>query len=420
MALIAVGVNHEHASLDFLERATVPEHEWSKVLRSLVSHRNIHEAVFLSTCLRTEVIADIDFFHGAIEDVTNTLANATGIDAIEFTDVLSVHFDRGVVAHLMRVAAGLHSLVPGEFEILGQLRRALEVADEEHTVGAELRELFHRAVATGRRVRAETAIARGTTSFAFAAVAWALEELGDELAGADVTVVGAGQLGTGVVKALVGLTPAVGRVTVLNRSRERAAELVRAVGDARVVLAEFDQLADRVADSRLAIVAIETPTPILTRVNLAGATGPMLVIDLGIPRAVESTVAELAGVRRLDMEALRSRIDRVLDERHEAIDEARRLVDADVERFVADRRARGAAGIVRELREHFDDVIDAELRRRAGDLAAFDEGQRAIVESIVRSAVAKLAHRPTVNLKETAGTDHGVRLADATRALFDL
>ncbi len=420
MALIAVGVNHEHASLDFLERATVPEHEWSKVLRSLVSHRNIHEAVFLSTCLRTEVIADIDFFHGAIEDVTNTLANATGIDAVEFADVLSVHFDRGVVAHLMRVAAGLHSLVPGEFEILGQLRRALELADEEHTAGAELRELFHRAVATGRRVRAETAIARGTTSFAFAAVALALEELGDELAGADVTVVGAGQLGTGVVKALVGLTPAVGRVTVLNRSRERAAELVRAVGDARVVLAEFDQLADRVAGSRLAIVAIETPTPVLTRADLAGATGPVLVIDLGIPRAIESTVAELAGVRRLDMETLRSRIDRVLDERHEAIDEARRLVDADVERFVADRRARGAAGIVRELREHFDDVIDAELRRRVGDLAAFDEGQRAIVESIVRSAVAKLAHRPTVNLKETAGTDHGVRLADATRALFGL
>ena len=420
MALIAVGVNHEHASLDFLERAAVPEHEWSKVLRTLVSHRNIHEAVFLSTCLRTEVIADIDFFHGAIEDVTLTLAHATGIDEAEFRDVLSVHFDRGVAAHLMRVAAGLHSLVPGEFEILGQLRRAIEVADEEHTLGGELRELFQRAIATGRRVRAETSIARGTTSFAFAAVALAVEELGDELTGAAVTVAGAGQLATGVVKALVDLQPAVGRVTVVNRSRERGAALVAAIGDARVALADFARLGDEVARSRVAIVAIETPTPVLTYDHLARASGPVLVIDLGIPRAVESSVSEVAGVRRLDMATLRSRVDRVLDERHEAVDEARRLVDADVERFVTDRRARGAADIVRDLRDHFDVVVDAELRRRAGDLSSFDDDERAIVESIVRSVVAKLAHRPTVHLKESAGTDHGVRLADAARALFDL
>ena len=96
MALIAVGLDHEHASLELLERATVLEHEWVKVLRTLVSHRNIHEAVFVSTCLRTEVVAVIDRFHGAIEEITATLAEATGLAPADFEEHLSVHFDRGV------------------------------------------------------------------------------------------------------------------------------------------------------------------------------------------------------------------------------------------------------------------------------------------------------------------------------------
>ena len=135
MALISVGIDHEHASLDLLERVTVLEHEWNKVLRTLLSQRNIHEAVFVSTCLRTEVVAVIDRFHGAIEEITTTLSEATGLDAGEFEDKLTVHFDRGVANHLFSVAAGLKSVVPGEFEILGQLRRALELASEEHTAG---------------------------------------------------------------------------------------------------------------------------------------------------------------------------------------------------------------------------------------------------------------------------------------------
>ncbi len=230
MALISVGVDHEHASLDFLERTTVPEHEWAKVLRTLVAQPNVQEAVFVSTCLRTEVVAVVDLFHGALEEVTATLAGATSVDPGEFADRLTVHFDRGVVTHLFGVAAGLKSVVPGEFEVLGQLRRALDVALEEHAAGRALDELFHRALASGRRVRAETPIARGTTSFAQAAISWANEELGDALAGAGVVVVGAGQLAAGVVRGVLESPARVSRVTVLNRTPARAEELVDRAG----------------------------------------------------------------------------------------------------------------------------------------------------------------------------------------------
>ena len=420
MALISVGIDHEHASLDFLERATVVEADWTKVLRTLISHRNIHEAVFLSTCLRTEVVATIDLFHGAIDEITETLAVATGIDAGEFEHRLSVHFDRGVAAHLFRVAAGLQSVVPGEFEILGQLRRALELALEEQTAGPELDELFRRALATGRRVRTETAIARGTTSFAHASADLVIDELGEDLRGAPVVVVGAGQLATGVVKSLLASPSRLARITLVNRTRSRAESLRRELDDERVVVGELAELATHLKDARLCVVAVEVLEPIITRRHLESRATPLLVLDLGLPRAVAHDVAELTNVRRVDIGDLRSRVERALGDRREAVDAAEAVVATDVEKFVNDQRARGASVIVRELRERFDDVVAAEMGRRQHEMETWTEEQHALVRSVLRSVVAKIAHRPTMALKDASGTDQGARLTEATRNLFDL
>lgn len=420
MALISVGIDHEHASLDFLERATVAEHEWSKVLRTLVSHRNIHEAVFVSTCLRTEVVAVIDRFHGALEEITLTLSGATGLVPSEFQDVLTVHFDRGVANHLFAVAAGLKSVVPGEFEVLGQLRRALELAVEEQSAGAELDELFHRALATGRRVRSETAISRGTTSFAQAAVSMAFETLGDELGGAEVVVVGAGQLASGVVKSLLAAPPRVGRLTLVNRTPSRAEALAIDVNDERFSVQPLERVDTYLAAARLAIVAVEVPAPLISRQQLEGCSQPLLVVDLGVPRAVAHDLEDLANIRRVDIGDLRDQVERALGDRHEALDQARELVAIDVEKYLSDQRARGAASIVKDLRERFDEIVDTEMTRRERELATLSDQERELLRSIVQSVVAKIAHRPTVTLKEAAGTDQGVRLSEATRSLFDL
>ena len=420
MALISVGIDHEHASLDFLERATVAEHEWSKVLRTLVSHRNIHEAVFVSTCLRTEVVAVIDRFHGALEEITLTLSGATGLVPSEFQDVLTVHFDRGVANHLFAVAAGLKSVVPGEFEVLGQLRRALELAVEEQSAGAELDELFHRALATGRRVRSETAISRGTTSFAQAAVSMAFETLGDELGGAEVVVVGAGQLASGVVKSLLAAPTRVGRLTLVNRTPSRAEALAIDVNDERFSVQPLERVDTYLAAARLAIVAVEVPAPLISRQQLEGCSQPLLVVDLGVPRAVAHDLEDLANIRRVDIGDLRDQVERALGDRHEALDQARELVAIDVEKYLSDQRARGAASIVKDLRERFDEIVDTEMTRRERELATLSDQERELLRSIVQSVVAKIAHRPTVTLKEAAGTDQGVRLSEATRSLFDL
>ncbi|MGC2174546.1 MAG: glutamyl-tRNA reductase [Acidimicrobiales bacterium] len=420
MALISVGIDHEHASLDLLERATVPEHEWAKMLRTLVSHRNIHEAVFLSTCLRTEVVAVIDRFHGAIEEITETLAEATKLPKSEFDDRLTVNFEHDVATHLFQVAAGLRSVVPGEFEILGQMRRALELAIEEQSAGSEVTEIFRRAIASGRRVRTETSISRGTTSFAQAAATAAIAELGGELDDAQVVILGAGQMASGVAKNLLEASPQIASLTILNRTIERADVLRRDLDDPRVAIDTLDAIERHLPGTRLIVGALEIPAPILSAEHFARLDHDVVIVDLGVPRAVAIDVNDLSHVRRIDISDLRERVERALGDRREAIDEAEAIVASDVEKFLNDQRARGASMIVRDLREHFDDVVSSELERRGHDIEDLTGEQRETVISLVRSVVAKIAHRPTVALKEAAGTDQGTRLNEATRNLFDL
>lgn len=420
MALIAVGLDHEHASLDLLERATVLEHEWVKVLRTLVSHRNIHEAIFVSTCLRTEVVAVIDRFHGAIDEITTTLADATGLAPREFEGHLSIHFDRGVANHLFAVSAGLRSVVPGEFEVLGQLRRAMELASDEHVAGPTLIDLFQKALTSGRRVRNETTIARGTTSFARAAVEATLDSLRDEASGATVVVVGAGQLASGVVRSLLGSPSGIGRVVVCNRTVARADELSRALGDDRVTTAPLDQLREHLAHARAVVVAAEVPEPLITLDTLAGRTTPLLAMDLAMPRGVARDVEVMVDVERVDIGALRERINRALDDRRDAVADAQAIVVEDVERYVEDQRARGAAAIVSDLRAHFDSLVAAEFQRRSSEIEALGGDESELLRSLVRSVVAKIAHRPSTALKESAGTDQGARLSEAVRTLFDI
>ena len=420
MSFLSVGIDHEHVTLDLLERASVPEESWGKVLGALLANANIDEAVIVSTCLRTEVYASIDRFHGAVEEITATLSDATEVPLEELRDQLTINFDRGVVSHLFAVAAGLRSAVPGEHEVLGQLRRALERADEEHAVGPELAELFRRSLVAGRRVRTETAIARGTTSFAHATMVMAQDLLGAELVGAKVVVIGAGQLATGVAKSARDADVRVGSIVVLNRSADRARELVTDLADDRVSDGSLNDVAQHLKGARLVIAALDSPTPILGRQDLVSLDNQVLIVDLAMPRVVALDIDDLSHVQRLDISDLRDVVARTLRDRHESIDAATAIVDMEVEKFHEDRRSRGAAAIVGDLRSRLEELRSGEIARRRAEFSSLSDEQMELVESVTRSVVAKIAHTPTIALKEAAGTDRGQRLSDATRNLFDL
>lgn len=196
--------------------------------------------------------------------------------------------------------------------------------------------------------------------------------------------------------------------------------LRRELDDERVNVDSLDALESHLPGTRLIVGALEISAPILARAHFEHLDHTIVIVDLGVPRAVASDVSELATVRRIDLSDLHERVERALGDRREAIDEAQAIVESDVEKFLSDQRARGASVIVRDLRAHFDEVVSSELVRRDHDLAGLTPDQRETVVSLIRSVVAKIAHRPTVALKEAAGTDQGTRLNEATRNLFDL
>ena len=420
MSFLSVGLNHERATLDLLERVTVPDDEFGKALGTLLANANIQEAVLVSTCLRTEVYAVIDRFHGAVEEITATLAAITNVPEDEISPVLEIHFDRGVSTHLFSVAAGLKSVVPGEFEVLGQLRRSLERAEEEHAVGAELSALFQRAIAAGRKVRSETAIARGTTSFAQATVDLIRHELGDTISGATAIVYGAGQLGQGIVKGLSDDRLGLERIMVANRTVANADAVSVELADNRIQAISLEEASQHLNQASIVVMAIEVPHTLLSISDFAGSQNPVLIVDLGMPRVVDGDVDTLLHVRRLDIAHLREVIERSLAERRDEIQAAEEILKSEVEKYLEDRRSRGAASIVAELRERFEDIRRMELSKRQSDFSFMTADQWEMVESLTRSIVAKIAHQPTLGLKDSAGTDRGQRLTEALRNLFDL
>jgi glutamyl-tRNA reductase len=321
------------------------------------------------------------------------------------------------------VAAGLRSAVLGETEVLGQVRRAAEMAESERASGPVLSGLFHRAVQAGRKVRSSTAIARGSTSLSHVAVELATSHLGGSLTAKRVVVVGAGDMADGVVEALSGHR--VEEIVVSNRTTARAKSLASRAGGRAIPLFELPR-ALNVADA--VIVATGAPLPLLdaelVERGSARAQGSdvqrLVVIDMGMPRNVDPSARALESVTLLDIEDLSAHAELALIGRRGELAEARRIVLQEVERYRADERARGAAPVISALRQRLEGLVGGELERHRSRLSGFDEAQLEEVEAVVRDVLAKLAHPPTVALKEAAGTPRGERLVEALRTLFDL
>ncbi|HUY21371.1 MAG TPA: glutamyl-tRNA reductase [Acidimicrobiales bacterium] len=425
MSVIVVGLEQHQVPLDVLERVTIPEEDLGKTVASLRDRANLAEVVVLSTCMRTELYAVVERFHEGVTDLQEYLAGVAGAPLGALQDHWTVLFDDAVTTHLFEVAAGLRSSVLGETEVLGQVRRALERADAERASGPVLSGLFRHAVQAGRHVRTTTAIAQGATSLSHVAVELAASRLGGSLAGRHVLVVGAGEMGEGMVDALGGHGD-LAQVVVANRTARRASILAARVGGTGVGLAG---LPEALAATDVVLVSTGAALPVLGPDVLAPACearaatpgrSPLVVVDLSVPRNVDPAVREVPGVELLDMDDLTEHAERALAGRRAELSGAREIVRQEVERYRAEERARGAAPVVSALRGRMEELRLAELERHRGRLADLDDRQWQEVGAVVRDVLAKLLHNPTVAVKDAAGTPRGERLVEALRTLFDL
>lgn len=424
MSVVVVGLEHKRVSLDLLERVAVSGVDADEVLAGLAKRENISELVVLSTCLRTEVYAVVDRFHDAVYEFQEFLAKRAQLALEDLEALCTVRFDDDVATHLFSVAAGLESAVLGESEVLGQVRRAAERSREAHVGGPVLEALFREAVRAGRRARAETAIARGTMSFAHAAVELAAASREGGLVGTDVTVLGAGEIGSGVLQALASL-PQSGRprlVTLVNRTLSRSRALVETVGSTEgFAVAPLDALVDTIMLSDVVFCSLDVSTAMIGTEHLSSLADrvgrPLLIIDLGVPRNVDPRATSVDGVTVLAMDELREAVSRVTVERQDEVEAVLDIVTEELDRYRAAVRGRGAAPVIAALRARFESFRQTELEHHGAGLS---KEELAKADEVSQAVLAKLLHHPTVQLKETAGTARGERLVEALRTLFDL
>jgi glutamyl-tRNA reductase len=421
VSVVVVGLSHRTAPLDLLERMAVPEERLPKALADLVARDFVSEAVVLSTCHRVEVYAVAERFHGAMADVRHFLSELSFVPPEEFSDHLYVHYDDAAAAHLFSVAAGLDSVVLGESQILGQVRDAWDRARVEGAAGSRLSQLFRHALEVGKRARSETAIARGITSLSQAAVALAGERLGG-LTGRNVVVLGAGEMGAGLVDEVTDADVPGSCVVVANRTRLRAEQLAERAGGRAVTL---DGLPSALATADLLLTSTGATSVVLTAAEVAAVLAarpdqPLLIVDLGMPRDVDPAVADLPGVSLLGLSDVETFVNASMEERRREVVPVRAIVAEEVDRWVEAVTARFATPTVAALRQRAEDVRQSELARYRNRLADLEPREREAVEALTRSLLGKLLHDPTVRLKDAAGSAKGDRLAGALRELFDL
>ncbi len=425
MAIVVVGANHRTAPLELLERMSVDAERMPKLLHGLDSGEYSSEVVVLATCNRTEVYMIAERFHGAYQEVRDFFADLTYLPPEHFAESLYVHYDDQAVRHLFEVTAGLDSAVPGEHEIHGQVRAAWELARTEGTARRGLNLLFRHAIEVGKRARTETRIGQGVTSVSQAAVLLAEQETGS-LAGRSALVVGAGSVGRAVTSFLA--DAGVGSLVVANRSAAPAESLVAQcrirVPDLEIRSVGLDSLSDELSRCDVLITATDAPDPVVdvatVTATLDQRTGPLVVVDVAMPRDVDPRVSLLDGVHVLDMAAVVTYTDASQAERLKEVAAVEAIVIEEIDRFAMVSSAREVAPVIGALHELAEDIRGAEFERFAGKLATLDSAERDAVEALTRGLIAKLLHGPTVRLKDAAGTSMGDRMADSLRDLFDL
>jgi glutamyl-tRNA reductase len=378
--LLAVGVSHHHAPLEVRERLYLRDGHAEELAADL------GDAVVLSTCNRTEVY----LVGGNVDAARVELERRSGL---ELGGVLGRWDDGEAVSHLFRVAAGLDSLVPGESQILGQVREAYNAARTAGATGPLLNRLFEDALRAGKRVRTEAKLHELPESVAASAVELAARELGG-VEGRRALLFGAGRMSELAAR---DLRARGADVVVSSRTLESAQDLADRVGGRA---AAFDAVAVELPDADLVVSATRCPYPILHAEAVRPRDKPLVLVDVAVPRDLDPAIGELEGCTLFDIDAL----GEGLVGREEDVREAEAIVAEEAARFAEWRRARDAAGAIRDLRRRAEEIRSEELARAGSRLADLSPRERETVETLTTQIVNKLLHAPTVRAKE-AGSE---------------
>ncbi|RWR03453.1 glutamyl-tRNA reductase [[Pantoea] beijingensis] len=400
MTLLALGINHKTAPVALRERVTFAPDTLDQALNSLLAQPLVQGGVVLSTCNRTELYLSVEQQENLHEELVRWLCDYHKLSADDVEKSLYWHHDNDAVSHLMRVASGLDSLVLGEPQILGQVKKAFADSQRGHSLSSELERMFQKTFSVAKRVRTETDIGASAVSVAFAACTLA-RQIFESLSTVNVLLVGAGETIELAARHL--RQHDVKKLIIANRTRERAQALADEVGAEVIGLAEIDA---RLAEADIIISSTASPLPIIgkgmvERALKARRNQPMLLVDIAVPRDVEPEVGKLANAYLYSVDDLQAIIEKNMAQRQAAAIQAESIVVQESGEFMAWLRAQSAVETIRDYRSQADQVR-AELEARA--LAALQQGANAqdVLRDMAHKLTNRLIHAPTKSLQQAA------------------
>jgi glutamyl-tRNA reductase len=439
MSVLVVGLSHASAPVSTLERAVVSGDAQTKLLQDVFGSENVAGALVLSTCNRIEVYAEVDRFHGGVAAICELLARHSGLPLSELTGSAYLHYEDRAVQHLLTVACGLESMVVGESQILGQVRNAVKIARQHGTLSHELSDVSRLALRAGRRAHAETGIDAAGQSLVSLGLGLGASAHGSPraLSGLSVLVIGAGSMSSLAVA--TAMRQGASRVVIANRTPGRAERLAGRYGAGTTRL---DDLPAAVAAADIVVACTGAAGQLLSkaavsqalrlRAELAGSgrpgKGTLALVDLALPRDIETAAGTLPGVRLIDLETIgaasgrqapgAARLAALASEPD--VTAVRRIVAQELAGYLKAQRAESVAPTVVALRAKAATVVESELARLDRRLGELDARTRREIAQTMGRIADKLLHGPTVRVKELAGSPGGDAYETALRVLFEL
>lgn len=417
--LLALGLSHKTAPLELREKLALTEGRAAGVMGELITTDGVREAAIVSTCNRTELYLVVADSVGSESVALSVLSREADIRPTELVSHLYSLRSTDAARHLYQVTAGLDSMIVGEAEVQGQVKRAYELSLVEGASGPILNRLFRGAITAGGRVRNETGISEKGVSVASVSIELARRTLGD-LTDRQALVIGAGDTAELVARALV--NRGTETVFIANRHYDRAIGLAKRFGGDAV---RIDHLPQKLREADIVISATNSPHHLLDcdaveKVMEIRGGRPLFLVDLAVPRDIDPACREVSGVTVSDVEDIQKIVERNTSVRQAEAHRAERIIEAELERFQRWLASLEVIPTVVALREHSEEIVRRVLAENENRWEELSEADRRRVETMARTIASRILHEPTLKLKESAGSDDAYENVSTLRQLFGL
>ncbi|WP_404404161.1 glutamyl-tRNA reductase [Jeotgalibacillus malaysiensis] len=419
MHILVVGLNYKTAPVEMRERLSFQEADLSKAMTELQSRKSILENVIVSTCNRTEIYAVVDQLHTGRYYIKQFLADWFNLDKDEFSPYLFIYEKDGAMEHLFKVSCGLDSMIVGETQILGQVRKSFFTGQENGTTGTVFNELFKQAVTLAKKAHSETDIASNAVSVSYAAVELAKKIFGD-LNKKHVLILGAGKMGELAIQNLQG--SGATKVTVINRTFEKAAALAdkfsgsaKELRELQCALIEADILITSTG-AQEALISKE----MMTDVERMRKGRPFFMVDIAVPRDLDPAINELDNVFLYDIDDLEGIVQANLEERKQAAEEIGLMVEEAIVSFKEWLNMLGVVPVISELREKALAIQAETMESIERKMPSLTDRERKVLNKHTKSIINQLLKDPILQAKELAALPDGDEKLELFKQIFNL